>query len=269
MTRTETTHDDIDQVVRTSAAAAQQWASTPRTDRANVLTVLADHLDAAAATLIPLAQSETRLTEGRLTGELKRTTFQLRLFAEVVAEGGYLDARIDHADPEWPMGARPDLRRSAVPLGPVVVFAASNFPFAFSVAGGDTASALAAGCPVILKAHGGHPELSTATSDIVTAALAAAGAPFGLFQIIHSTSAGRRALEHPLVKAGAFTGSIAGGRALFDVANSRPEPIPFFGELGSVNPVFVTRGAAEARGEQIVDGFLGSFTLGAGQSTLR
>lgn len=266
MTRTETAPHDLDQIVRTSAEAAQQWASTSRSDRATVLNVLADHLDAATEKLIPLARSETHLTEGRLAGELKRTTFQLRLFAEVVTEGGYLDARIDHADADWPMGApRPDLRRTAVPLGPVVVFAASNFPFAFSVAGGDTASALAAGCPVILKAHDGHVNLSAATAEIVTAALAEAGAPAGLFQIIYGTSAGRQALEHPLVKAGAFTGSIAGGRALFDIAHSRPEPIPFFGELGSVNPVFVTRGAAEARGEQIVDAFIGSFTLGAGQ----
>ena len=207
---------------------------------------------------------ETSLPEGRLRGELTRTTFQLRLFADVVTEGAYLDARVDHADADWPMGApRPDLRRLLIPLGPVVVFAASNFPFAFSVAGGDTASALAAGCSVILKAHPGHPELSAATGEVVTRALYEAGTPDGLFALITGTEAGRLALEHPLIKAGAFTGSIPGGRTLFDIASSRPEPIPFFGELGSVNPVFVTETAADD--DALLAGFVGSFTAGSGQ----
>ncbi|MDA3625280.1 aldehyde dehydrogenase (NADP(+)) [Saccharopolyspora sp. WRP15-2] len=261
-----TTAGEVDRIVAASAEAGRVWASTSRTDRARVLDAVADALDAAAPVLIPTAQRETRLAEGRLTGELKRTTFQLRLFAETIREGGYLDARIDHADPEWPMGApRPDLRRSQVPVGPVVVFAASNFPFAFSVAGGDTASALAAGCPVVLKTHPGHPDLSATTGAVVRDALVHAGAPDGLFDLVWGEEAGRAALSHPLVKAGAFTGSLAGGRALFDVASSRPEPIPFFGELGSVNPVFVTRAADEARGADIAAEFVGSFTLGAGQ----
>jgi NADP-dependent aldehyde dehydrogenase len=261
-----TSLEEVDRIVAASAAAARVWAWTDRAERARVLRAVADSLDAAAPVLIPIAQRETHLAQTRLTGELTRTTFQLRLFAETVLEGGYLDARVDHADAEWPMGApRPDLRRVGVPLGPVVVFAASNFPFAFSVAGGDTASALAAGCSVVLKSHSGHPELSAATAAVVRSALAGAGAPEGLFDVVWGTQAGVAVLSHPQVKAGAFTGSIAGGRALFDVATSRPEPIPFFGELGSVNPVFVTRAADEGRAGEIAAGFVGSFTLGAGQ----
>ena len=207
---------------------------------------------------------ETHLAESRLRGELTRTTFQLRLFAEVITDGEYLDVRIDHADPAWPMGApRPDLRRFLIPLGPVLVFAASNFPFAFSVAGGDTASALAAGCSVVVKAHHGHPRLSEATAAVVKRALHSAGAPDGLFSLISGTSTGKAALEHPLVSAGAFTGSIAGGRALFDIASSRPEPIPFYGELGSVNPVFVS--VAASGDDAVLSGFVASFTAGSGQ----
>ncbi|GAA1198139.1 aldehyde dehydrogenase (NADP(+)) [Prauserella alba] len=261
-----TTAEEVDRIVAASAAAGRVWASRDRGDRSRALEAVADALDDAAAVLIPIAERETHLTEGRLRGELARTTFQLRLFAETVGEGSYLGARIDNADPDWPMGApRPELRRSRVPLGPVVVFAASNFPFAFSVAGGDTASALAAGCPVILKAHPGHPDLSATTGAVVQAALEKAGAPAGLFDLVWGAEAGRVALSHAQVKAGAFTGSIAGGRALFDIACSRPEPIPFFGELGSVNPVFVTRAADAARGAEIATEFTGSFTLGAGQ----
>ncbi|MCR3722597.1 MULTISPECIES: aldehyde dehydrogenase (NADP(+)) [Prauserella salsuginis group] len=261
-----TTAEEVDRIAAASAEAGRLWARTDRAERSRALEAVADALDDAAPVLIPIAGRETHLTEGRLAGELARTTFQLRLFAETVREGSYLDARIDHADPDWPMGApRPELRRSQVPLGPVVVFAASNFPFAFSVAGGDTASALAAGCPVILKAHPGHPDLSATTGAVVRAALENAGAPVGLFDLVWGAEAGRAALSHPQVKAGAFTGSIEGGRALFDIACSRPEPIPFFGELGSVNPVFVTRAADAARGAEIAAEFTGSFTLGAGQ----
>lgn len=265
-TPTETAPADVAELVAAAAAAGERWAATSRTERAAVLDAVADALDAAAGTLVPLAVEESRLPEGRLKGELVRTTFQLRLFGEVLREGGYLDVRVDHADPDWPMGApRPDLRRTMVPLGPVVVFGAGNFPFAFSVAGGDTASALAAGCPVLLKAHPGHLRLSVATADVVRRALADAGAPDDLFTLLVGDEAGREALVDPGVRAGAFTGSTAGGRALFDLAVSRPVPIPFFGELGSVNPVFVTRAAAEARGADIATQAVGSFTMGAGQ----
>ncbi|MFC4944465.1 aldehyde dehydrogenase (NADP(+)) [Pseudonocardia sp. GCM10023141] len=248
-----------------AAAAAPAAASTPEV-RAGWLVAVADALDAAAAELVPLAASETHLPAApRLKGELARTTFQLRLFGEVLRDGAFLGATVDHADPGWPMGARPDIRRVLVPIGPTLVFAASNFPFAFSVAGGDTASALAAGNPVLLKAHPGHEELSTRTGAIVREALAAAGAPAGLFDVIHGVEAGVAALKDPRIAAGAFTGSVAGGRALFDIAVSRPVPIPFYGELGSVNPVVVTPGAVAARGEAVAKAYAGSFSLGAGQ----
>ncbi|MFK4188594.1 aldehyde dehydrogenase (NADP(+)) [Streptomyces sparsogenes] len=248
-----------------AAGAFERWSRLQPADRAPLLEAIASALEDAAPKLVAIADEETSLGQTRLRNEVVRTVFQLRLFARVLTRGEYLGATIDHADPGWPMGPRPDLRRVLEPLGPVVVFAASNFPFAFSVAGGDTASALAAGCSVVVKAHSGHPRLSMATAEVVHHALRSAGAPEGLFDIIFGTEAGRGAIVDPRVKAGAFTGSIEAGRALFDLATGRPEPIPFFGELGSVNPVFVTKAAAERRGPAIVSEFVGSFTLGAGQ----
>ncbi|MFJ1768291.1 aldehyde dehydrogenase (NADP(+)) [Amycolatopsis sp. NPDC088138] len=256
----------LEKILAAAAEAARPAAEATPADRGRWLTAVADALDAAADELVPLAHAETHLpATPRLAGELKRTTFQLRLFAEVLTEGEYLGATVDHADPDWPMGARPDIRRVKTAIGPVLVFAASNFPFAFSVAGGDTASALAAGCPVILKAHPGHPELSAQTGLIVREALLKAGAPAGLFNVIFGQDEGVTALKDPRIAAASFTGSIPGGRALFDIANARPRPIPFYGELGSVNPVVVTEGAIAARGEAVAKGYAGSFTLGAGQ----
>lgn len=266
MTHTLFNDSPVESVLAAADAAFHVWSRSSRHDRAKSLRAVADALDANTQSLVATALIETHLPEGRLTGELKRTTFQLRLFAEVLEDGGYLDVRVDHADPEWPMGApRPDLRRTHQALGPVVVYAASNFPFAFSVAGGDTASALAAGASVMVKAHVGHPELSRQTAAIVSDALTASGAPAGVFSLLEGREDGLTALRDPRVKAGSFTGSIPGGRALFDVASSRPEPIPFYGELGSVNPTFVTRAAADARAGEIADGFRASFTLGSGQ----
>lgn len=261
----QTTTEALNHILDQASAAASVWAESSSKERAFALASIASHLDAAAEQLVEVAHEETHLPVARLRGELKRTTFQLRLFGEVVTEGSYLDARIDHADPEWGMGPRPDIRRRLEPLGPVLVFAASNFPFAFSVAGGDTSSALAAGCPAIVKAHSGHPRLSALTGDIVSTALEEAGAPSGLFSVIFGTQSGRDALLDTRVQASSFTGSIPGGRALFNLANSRPDPIPFYGELGSVNPAFVTRAAARARGDQIASDFVASYTLGAGQ----
>lgn len=262
----ETGTDELERVLAASATAADEWGTTSGQVRAAALNAVADALDAAGGELVPIGQRETHIDAGRLEFELRRTTFQLRLFAEVLGEGSHLDARIDPADPQWPMGApRPDLRRVLEPLGPVLVFAASNFPFAFSGAGGDTASALAAGCSVVLKAHPGHPELSAATGRVVGDALDAVGSPAGLYAVIYGTEAGRTALVDPRVKAGSFTGSIPGGRALYDLANSRPDPIPFYAEMGSVNPNFVTRSAAAARSREIAEGFLDSMTTSAGQ----
>ncbi|WP_236795382.1 aldehyde dehydrogenase (NADP(+)) [Amycolatopsis sp. GM8] len=261
---TETT--ELDRILAAAAKAAPALAETTPGQRAGWLVAAADALDDAADELITLAAEETHLPAApRLKGELLRTTFQLRLFAGVLDDGDFLRATVDHADPDWPMGPRPDVRRALVPIGPVLVFAASNFPFAFSVAGGDTASALAAGCPVVLKAHPGHPRLSARTSEILRAALLSAGAPEGIFDVIYGIEPGVTALKDPRISAASFTGSVPGGRALFDIAVSRPTPIPFYGELGSVNPVVVTPGAVRARGEQVAKGYVGSFTLGAGQ----
>ncbi|GAA1406484.1 aldehyde dehydrogenase [Glutamicibacter uratoxydans] len=265
-TTQNTTEEQLENYLAAAEQAFSLWAATAPAVRADVLDAVGDALDAAADELIPVAMAETNLPEPRLRGELKRTSFQLRIFGELLRDGGFLDARIDHADPQWPMGApRPDLRRTHIPLGPVLVFSASNFPFAFSTAGGDTASALAAGNPVIVKAHSGHLELSRLTGEVVAAALTAAGAPEGLFHVVFGTEAGRSVLLDPRVKAAGFTGSIPGGRALMDLAVSRSEPIPFYGELGSNNPVFVTEQAARERGAQIAAEFTGSFSLNAGQ----
>lgn len=246
------------QTAHVAARAASREA------RASWLRAVAARLDGAAGDLVGIATEETGLTTVRLTGELARTTAQLRLFAAAIIEGSYLEVTIDHPDPTATPPI-PDLRRMLIPVGPVAVYAASNFPFAFSVAGGDTASALAAGCSVIVKTHPGHPETSRATAELVTAALQEAGAPAGLFSSVEGFEAGLELIDHPGVKAAAFTGSLAGGRALADRAAARAEPIPFFGELGSANPVVVTRGADAARGQELAAGLAASFTLGAGQ----
>ncbi|EFC83918.1 aldehyde dehydrogenase (NADP(+)) [Parafrankia sp. EUN1f] len=256
---------DIEGLLAAAAAAARPFGALAPATRATMLRAVADALDAAAETLIPVAMRETRLPEPRLRGELVRTTFQLRLFAELLDDGGYLQVTLDAPDPAWPTGPRPDLRRMLIPVGPVLVFAASNFPFAFSVAGGDTAAALAAGCPVLLKAHPGHPELSRRTAAVVVDALAAAGAPTGTMALFEGDEQARAALVDPRVRAGAFTGSEHAGRLLFDLAATRDEPIPFYAEMGSVNPVFVTEAAAAARGPEIWAGYVESFTLGTGQ----
>ncbi|MBB6174134.1 NADP-dependent aldehyde dehydrogenase [Nocardiopsis mwathae] len=256
---------ELDDVMAAAAAAAPAMGGLRPARRAVMLRAVADALDAAADELVPVAMAESHLPEARCRSELGRTTFQLRFFADLVEEGTYLEAAIDVADPGWGMGPRPDVRRMLVPLGPVVVFGASNFPFAFSTAGGDTASALAAGCPVVVKAHPGHPHLARLTGRVVAEALAGVRAPAGVFAVVYGMETGQRAVLHPATRAVGFTGSIPGGRALHDLAASRPEPIPFYGELGSVNPVFVTRAAMKARGPEILSGYIGSFTLGAGQ----
>ncbi len=255
----------VDAAMTGAADAAPALATTSPVERARWLRSIADSLDADAPRLVPLAADESHLPVPRLTGELVRTTFQLRLFAEAIERGEYLRATIDHADPGWGMGPRPDLRRMMRPLGPAAVYAASNFPFAFSVAGGDTAAALAAGCPVIVKAHPAQPGLSRAVATRVREAMQASGAPRGAFGLVEGLEAGRRLVLHPALTVATFTGSLRGGRALFDLAASRPVPIPFYGELGSVNPVFVTAAAAAARPDAIATGFAASMTLGVGQ----
>jgi NADP-dependent aldehyde dehydrogenase len=260
----QTTAELAQAVESAHAAFLTARGATPAT-RATWLESVADELEAEASDLTEIAGRETHLGEQRLAGELRRSIFQLRLFAEEIRRGEHLDATIDHADPEWGMGPRPDIRRVNVPLGVVGVFGASNFPFAFSVAGGDTASALAAGCAVVHKAHEAHPELAARTAAAVVRGLDKAGAPAGLFALVTGREAGVALVQHPLVKAIGFTGSTAGGRALMDLAAERPEPIPFYGELGGINAVIVTASAWNERREQILAGYAGSFTLGMGQ----
>jgi NADP-dependent aldehyde dehydrogenase len=254
----ETTEVALDAIVAAAVAAAPAWAASAH--RAEALEAVADALDARAGELAELADLETALGMARLTGEVGRTTGQLRMFAGVVRDGDYLDAVVSPA-----AGAAPDLRRVDRPIGPVAVFAASNFPFAFSVVGGDTASALAAGCPVVVKAHEAHPRTAELTASIVAQALTSAGAPVGTFALVHGFEAGLRLLRHPAITAAGFTGSTAGGLALARVCAERPVPIPFYGELGSVNPVIVLPGAAASRAVEVAGGYAGSLTLGVGQ----
>lgn len=255
---------DLDRIAAAARRAFTTTVASTAADRAAWLAAVADALDAAADELVPLADEESHLGPARLTGELARTTAQLRLFAAAIVEGSYLEATIDHPDATT-TPPRPDLRRMLRPLGPVAVFSASNFPFAFSVAGGDTASALAAGCPVIVKGHSAHPRLSRRTAVLVAEALEAAGAPEGIFGHVEGREAGVALVQHPEVRAVGFTGSLHGGRVLFDLASSRPDPIPFYGELSAVNPVLVTAAALDARADDLATGLAASFTLGAGQ----
>ena len=260
----ETTAAQVDAACARAHRAFAPWSRLPAAKRATVLEIVAEAIDASAGELVALADNETALGAPRLNGEIKRTSNQLRLFAQALREGSYLEATLDRADADS-VPPRPELRRMLQPIGPVAVFAASNFPFAFSIAGGDTASALAAGCSVVVKAHEAHPHTAQATARVVADALARAGAPDGVFELVHGFAAGAQLVRHPGIKAAGFTGSTRGGRALFDLANARPDPIPFYGELGSVNPVLILPGAAAERGEEIARGFAASLTLGVGQ----
>ncbi|MCX4694030.1 aldehyde dehydrogenase (NADP(+)) [Streptomyces sp. NBC_01408] len=258
----EATPREVDEAVRAAHAARAALADAPA--RAAFLRAAAALLDEAAAHVIEAADAETALGPGRLTGELARTTGQLRAFADAVDEGAYLDIRIDRADASL-SPPRPELRRYKVPLGVVAVYAASNFPLAFSVPGGDTASALAAGCPVVVKAHPDHPATSELCASLLRRAAVATGLPADVVGVVHGFDAGLELIRHPLVAAAGFTGSVRGGRALFDAAAARPVPIPFHGELGSLNPVVVTPAAAAERAEEIGGGLAGAVTLGVGQ----
>lgn len=260
----ETSTDEVDDLCTAALAAAGPLEALGRERRAALLDTIAEALEGARDRIVAVADRETALGATRLHGELTRTCYQLRLFGEVLRDGGYLEATIDHAG-ETPMGPRPDLRRMLVPLGPVAVFGASNFPLAFSVPGGDTASALAAGCPVVLKAHGSHPGTARLCFEVMAAASRQAGAPEGTLGLVHGVRAGADLVAHPAIRAVGFTGSVTGGRALLEIIERRPVPIPFFGELSSLNPVIVTPAAAAARAETLGTGLAGSVLLGAGQ----
>ena len=265
----------VDEAARAAAEAAPAYARTSRAERAAFLRRIADEIDARGADLTAAGTSETGLPEVRLEGERGRTCGQLRLFADHIEAGDYLDRRHDAALPDRAPLPRPDLRLIQRPVGPVAVFGASNFPLAFSVAGGDTASALAAGCPVVVKGHPGHPATGAIVGEAIRAAVAASGLPAGIFSLVQDGGPGRDGADsrevgaalvgHPAIKAVGFTGSLKGGRALYDIAARRDDPIPFYGELGSINPVFVMPAAAKARGQEIAEAWVGSLTMGAGQ----
>ncbi|GGG27302.1 aldehyde dehydrogenase [Rhodococcoides trifolii] len=261
----ESPAEQIAATVDAAARAAASWAKTSRTDRANSLRAVADAMNRSADDLIPIVDSETALGATRLTGELARTVHQLRMFADVVEEGTYLEVAIDHANLDAPVPISGDIRRWLVPIGPVAVFSASNFPLAFSVLGGDTASALAAGCTVVVKAHQGHPRTSDMVLGIARNALRASGITEDIIGLVHGREAGRSLISHPAIAAAGFTGSVAGGKALAELAHARTHPIPFFGELGSQNTFLVSSGAADARADAIADGLANSVLLGNGQ----
>ncbi|GAA3138549.1 aldehyde dehydrogenase (NADP(+)) [Nonomuraea salmonea] len=254
----ETDSAGVDRIVSAAAAAGAAWRATPAAERAVALEAVADALSAHVDELWQLADQETALGEGRLRGEVARAAGQFRLFAEVIRDGGYLEAIIDHADASL-TPPRPDVRRMKHALpGVVAVFAASNFPFAFSVAGGDTASALAAGCPVVVKAHPGHPNTSERVAKIISEALPNPD----LLGLVQGMQAGADLVQHPAVVAAGFTGSVAGGKAIQKLIDERETPIPFYGELGSVNPVVVLPSAPV---KEVAAGFAASLTLGVGQ----
>lgn len=248
----------------TADTAFRDLARRPLMWRAALLEAVALALEDDAEEIIALADAETGLGAARLRGELTRTCFQFGFFADVVRDGGFLDASIDHPY-DSPMGPLPDLRRHLEPLGVIGVFGASNFPFAFSVPGGDTASALAAGCSVVIKAHPAHPRTSFATYSCIERAVRGANAPEGTVGLVFGLDAGVALVRDEHVAAVGFTGSLGAGRALFDQAQTRGVPIPFYGELGSVNPLVVTPAAAAERAGALGEGLAASVTLGSGQ----
>jgi NADP-dependent aldehyde dehydrogenase len=257
---------ELDEAATSAATTAPVLAASSGADRAGLLRAMADGMDRATEALVERAHLETTLPRPRLTGEVARTSNQLRLFADVAAEGSWVMARVDTADPQR-TPPKPDIRSMLRPLGPVAVFGASNFPLAFSVAGGDTASALAAGNPVIVKAHPAHPGTSEIAGRVLTRAIAECGFPAAKFSLLFDagTRIGAALVGHPLIRAVGFTGSFKGGRTLMDLAASRDEPIPVFAEMGSANPVFILPRALRERGESLASGLHASFTLGGGQ----
>ena len=258
---------DVEDAAQAAENAFVSYGYSTRGSRAGFLNTIAEEIEARADAITEIGTQETGLPAARLQGERGRTTGQLRLFAAHILDGEYLDRRHDPALPDRAPLPRPDLKMIQRPIGPVAVFGASNFPLAFSTAGGDTAAALAAGCPVIVKGHSAHPGTGEIIAEAIRTAADRCDIHPGVFSLIQGgdRAVGSALVEHPLIKAVGFTGSLAGGRALFNLCAARPEPIPFFGELGSVNPMFVLEAALAARGAEIAKGWAGSLTLGAGQ----
>lgn len=261
------TPEMISKACEAAEEAFWSYGYSSRTDRAAFLRAVAQHIDALGAEITAMGMKETGLPEMRLEGERGRTVAQIQLFADHIEAGDYLDTRHEPALPGRAPLPRPDLRLVQRPIGPVAVFGASNFPLAFSTAGGDTASALAAGCPVVVKGHPAHPGLSSLIAQAFDAAIKATGVHPGVFSMVHDGGnvVGETFVKHPLISAVGFTGSLRGGRALFDLCARRPDPIPFFGELGSINPMFILPHAMAKRGDEIARNWAGSLTQGAGQ----
>jgi 2,5-dioxopentanoate dehydrogenase len=261
------TPEEVDLSVRLAAEAFDVYRRVSGRDRGGLLRTIAANIESIADDVIERAGQETALPRARLQAETARTCGQLRLFAQVAEEGSWVSARIDRADPNRKPAPKPDIRSMLHPLGPVVVFGASNFPLAFSVAGGDTASALAGGNTVIVKAHAAHPGTSELVGRALQESVRECGLPEGVFSLLFGSGSqvGTALMKHPLVRAGGFTGSRAAGRTLMDVAASRPEPIPFYAEMSSTNPVFILPGALRERAGEIASGLHTSFTMGAGQ----
>ncbi|KPA20766.1 Alpha-ketoglutaric semialdehyde dehydrogenase [Shimia sp. SK013] len=258
---------DVDAAVSAAEDAFWSYGYSSSESRASFLDAIADEIEARAEAITEIGCQESGLPKARLDGERGRTTGQLRLFAQHIRKGGHLDLRHDVALPDRAPLPRPDLKLVQRPIGPVAVFGASNFPLAFSTAGGDTAAALAAGCPVVVKGHEAHPGTGEIIAEAIHAATTKCDLHPGVFNLVQGNTrdVGAALVQHPLIRAVGFTGSLKGGRALFDLCARRPEPIPFFGELGSVNPMFVLDAALRARGDDIARGWAASLTMGAGQ----
>jgi NADP-dependent aldehyde dehydrogenase len=263
----EATPQEIDQAILKAEEAFLAYSKKSGHERAFVLETIADEIIALGDGLIKRCCEETGLTEARLTGERGRTVNQLRLFASLLREGSWVDARIDTADPNRQPAPKPDIRSMQKALGPVGIFGASNFPLAFSVAGGDTASALAAGCTIVVKAHPAHPGTCEMIAHAIVRAIAKVKMPSGTFSMVHGNSSevGMAIVKHPMIKAIGFTGSFRGGKAIFDTTAQRPVPIPVYAEMGSTNPVFILPGALREKKAEIAKGLTASVTLGVGQ----
>ncbi|MAE64884.1 MAG: aldehyde dehydrogenase (NADP(+)) [Phycisphaeraceae bacterium] len=262
----DATQEEIDDALRRADEAFSRRPEDPART-VDLLQRAADGIEALGDELIERCGAETGLPAPRLEGERARTCNQLRMFARIVDEGSWVDARIDHAIPDRAPLPKPDMRRMLAPLGPVLVFGASNFPLAFSVAGGDTASAFAAGCPVIVKARPAHPGTAELVAQAVQKACADVGMPDGWFSMVHGPgrTTGACLVRHPVIQAVGFTGSLSGGRTLFDLAAQRPQPIPVYAEMGSINPVFFLAEALESNPEGLAEAMHQSVTLGVGQ----
>ncbi len=261
------TSAEINQAVEKATNAFQVYRKIDNEKKAQFLDQIATEIENLGDTLLERGHLETALPLGRLQGERGRTMNQLRLFASVVREGSWVDARIDKAQPDREPFPKSDIRHMTIPLGPVAVFGASNFPLAFSTAGGDTASALAAGCPVVYKGHPAHPGTTELVAKAISTAIERTGMPSGTFSLVQGNTiqVGETLVKHPSIKAVGFTGSYKGGMAMFKYANSRPEPIPVFSEMGSTNPMFVLPGALRERAIEIANGYTNSINMGVGQ----